>query len=337
VDHSFTVIDADAHHLDAPAYKSYLPERFRARSGPYFPSFGWDIFLNGTTGRKPSNPEEYCRDLDVENIADAVAYPSNALAIGLVRELDLAVELAKAYNNWAQDFCQSTGHRVKYAAVIAPQVITEAVKEIRRAVTEKDAVGVMMPTYVQSGLDLGQPEFDPIYAAAPGPRGASRFSCNRPGCGGQHTLSQVSRRAYDVPSVRANALHHCRDLQRRARSLPKAQSGFPGSRRRLLPYWMERFDEKYLKRKSEMAPLKMLPSEYVKNNRCYFTCEGEESALPLVIEQFGDRCMMYASDYPHWDTEWPHTVNQVVRRKDISDETKQKILADNAKSFYRFS
>ena len=52
---------------------------------------------------------------------------------------------------------------------------------------------------------------------------------------------------------------------------------------------MERFDEKYLIRKSEMEPLKMLPSEYIKDHRCYFTCEGEESALPLVIEQFGDR------------------------------------------------
>ena len=59
--------------------------------------------------------------------------------------------------------------------------------------------------------------------------------------------------------------------------------------------------------------------------------------MPLVIEQFGDECMMYASDYPHWDTEWPHTVSQVVRRKDILDKTKQKILSDNAKEFYRFS
>ena len=92
----FTIIDADAHHLDGAAYKKYLPEKFRARSGPYFPSFGWDIFLNDTTGRKPSNPEEYCKDLDVEKITDAVAYPSNALSIGLVRELDLAVALATA-------------------------------------------------------------------------------------------------------------------------------------------------------------------------------------------------------------------------------------------------
>ncbi len=128
----FTIIDADAHHLDGPAYKAYLPERFRVRSGPYFPSFGWDIFLNGTTGRKPANPEEYCKDLDVEKIGDAVAYPSNALAIGLVREFDLAAELAKAYNNWACDFCKSSGNRIKYAAVIAPQVVPEAVKEVRR-------------------------------------------------------------------------------------------------------------------------------------------------------------------------------------------------------------
>jgi uncharacterized protein len=96
---------------------------------------------------------------------------------------------------------------------------------------------------------------------------------------------------------------------------PKLKVGFLEAGVGFLPYWMERFDEKYLKRKSEMEPLKMLPSEYVKNNRCYFTCEGEESALPLVIDQFGDQCMMYASDYPHWDTERPDTVSQVVRRK----------------------
>ena len=108
----FTVIDADAHHLDGPAYKNYLPERFRKRSGPYFPAFGWDIFLNDTTGRKPATPQEYCKDLDVENIGDAVAYPSNALSIGLVRELDLVIEQAKAYNNWARDFCKSSGNRL---------------------------------------------------------------------------------------------------------------------------------------------------------------------------------------------------------------------------------
>ena len=333
----FTIIDADAHHLDGSAYKTYLPEKFRARSGPYFPSFGWDIFLNDTTGRKPKNPAEYCKDLDVEKIGDAVAYPSNALAIGLVRELDLCVELAKAYNNWATDFCKTTGNRVRYAAVIAPQVVPEAVKEIRRAVTQCGAVGVMMPTYVQGGLDLAQPQFDPIYAEAQElgvPIGFHATAQVSPGNTrfhkylGVHMTSHPFEQMLTITAIIAGGV-----LDR----MPKLKVAFLEAGVGWLPYWMERFDEKYLMRKSEMEPLKMMPSDYVKQRRCYFTCEGEESALPLAIELFGDECMMYASDYPHWDTEWPHTVSHVVRRKDISDETKQKILADNAKSFYRFS
>jgi len=295
VDHNFIVIDADAHHLDEPAYKNYLPERFRARSGPYFPSFGWDIFLNGTTGRKPANPEEYCKDLDVEKIGDAVAYPSNALAIGLVRELDLATELAKAYNNWAYDFCKSTANRVKYAAVIAPQVVPEAVKEIHRAVKEKSAVGVMMPTYVQSGLDLGQPEFDPIYAEAQElgvpvgfhataqvAVGNTRFHKYL----GVHMTSHPFEQMLSIVSVISNGV-----LDR----FPKLKVGFLEAGVGFLPYWMERFDEKYLLRKSEMEPLKMLPSEYLKDHRCYFTCEGEESALPAgyrtVRRRMHDVCL----------------------------------------------
>jgi predicted TIM-barrel fold metal-dependent hydrolase len=336
VEHSFTVIDADAHHLDGPGYKQYLPEKYRARSGPYFPSFGWDIFLNGTTGRKPASPDEYCKDLDVETIGDAVAYPSNALAIGLVRELDLCVELAKAYNNWAHDFCKATHNRVKYAAVIAPQVVPEAVTEIRRAVTHLSAVGVMMPTYVQGGLDLAQPQFDPIYAEAQElgvPIGFHATAQVSPGNTrfhkylGVHMTSHPFEQMLSITAIIAGGV-----LDR----FPKLKVGFLEAGVGWLPYWMERFDEKYRMRQSEMEALKMMPSEYLKHNRCYFTCEGEESALPLTIEIFGDECMMYASDYPHWDTEWPHTVSHVVRRKDISEKTKQKILAGNAKAFYRF-
>jgi predicted TIM-barrel fold metal-dependent hydrolase len=202
-------------------------------------------------------------------------------------------------------------------------------------VTEKGAVGVMMPTYVQQGLDLGQPQFDPIYAAAQQlgvpvgfhataqvAVGNTRFHKYI----GVHMTSHPFEQMLSIISIISNGV-----LDR----FPKLKVGFLEAGVGFLPYWMERFDEKYLIRKSEMEPLKLLPSEYIKDHRCYFTCEGEESALPLVIEKFGDECMMYASDYPHWDMEWPHSVSQVVKRKDISDATKQKILAGNAKSFYR--
>ena len=140
----------------APAYKKYLPEQFRARSGPYFPVLRLGHFFERHhRPQADAIPKNIAKTSTWKKSATPSPIPSNALAIGLVRELDLAVELAKAYNNWACDFCRSSGNRVKYAAVIAPQVVPEAVKEVRRAVTEKGAVGVMMPTYVQQGLDLG--------------------------------------------------------------------------------------------------------------------------------------------------------------------------------------
>ena len=190
-------------------------------------------------------PQEYCIDLDAEKIGDAVAYPSNALAIGLVRELDLAVELAKAYNNWAYDFCKSTGNRVNYAAVIAPQVVPEAVKEIRRAVTEKGAVGVMMPTYVQSGLDLGQPEFDSIYAASAGTECSRRFSRHRASCSRQHALSQISRCPHDVRTPSSRCFPSSPSYPTACSiAFPNSRSAFLEAGVGFLPYWMERFRRK---------------------------------------------------------------------------------------------
>jgi predicted TIM-barrel fold metal-dependent hydrolase len=64
------------------------------------------------------------------------------------------------------------------------------------------------------------------------------------------------------------------------------------------------------------------------------TCEGEEPTLPLMIECFGAECILYASDYPHWDTGSSNTVRHIVERKYISQESKEKILTSNARVFY---
>ena len=44
--------------------------------------------------------------------------------------------------------------------------------------------------------------------------------------------------------------------------------------------------------------------------------------------------ILYASEYPHWDSEWPHTVDEVLHRKDLEPRAKAKILGQNALRFY---
>ena len=332
----YRIIDGDGHLLDGPdlVYRRYLPEKYRNRTGSFFLQFGWDIRLDGSLGKLDADPDTYRRDIDAEGIELMVAYPSPALSIGLVREFDLAAALARAYNDWARDFGRAVDGRIKAAAVIAPQSVPEAVDEIRRAVTQLGAVAVMMPTYVSPGLDLGQPEFDPIYAEAQAlgvpvafhataqvSQGALRFHKYI----GVHMVSHPFEQMISIISIISNGV-----LDR----FPRLKVAFLEAGVGWVPYWMDRFDEKYHKRRAEMAPLKMPPSEYIRANRWFFTCEGEESALAFMIERFGDDCILYASDYPHWDTDWPNTSRMIVERKDITEKSKEKILGLNALSFY---
>jgi predicted TIM-barrel fold metal-dependent hydrolase len=47
--------------------------------------------------------------------------------------------------------------------------------------------------------------------------------------------------------------------------------------------------------------------------------------------------LLYSSDYPHWDGDWPHTIKVVRERKDLSDDTKRKMLHDNVARFYKLA
>ena len=39
---------------------------------------------------------------------------------------------------------------------------------------------------------------------------------------------------------------------------------------------------------------------------------------------------------PHWDSEWPHTVDELLRRGDLDHGAKAKILGQNALAFNGF-
>jgi predicted TIM-barrel fold metal-dependent hydrolase len=56
--------------------------------------------------------------------------------------------------------------------------------------------------------------------------------------------------------------------------------------------------------------------------------------LQQVIELLGDKRIVYASDYYHWDCAFPDTVKLIAERNDISDTSKKRILGDNAKVLY---
>jgi predicted TIM-barrel fold metal-dependent hydrolase len=51
----------------------------------------------------------------------------------------------------------------------------------------------------------------------------------------------------------------------------------------------------------------------------------------------GDNQIVYASDFPHWDGSYPHSIGELRERDDLSEAQKGKVLADNARRLYKLA
>ena len=66
----------------------------------------------------------------------------------------------------------------------------------------------------------------------------------------------------------------------------------------------------------------------------FFHAEPSEDLIPQVVELLGENSLFYASDWPHWDNEYPDNVSQFWNRDDLSYSAKKAILSDNTRRMY---
>jgi predicted TIM-barrel fold metal-dependent hydrolase len=95
-------------------------------------------------------------------------------------------------------------------------------------------------------------------------------------------------------------------------------------------------DEEWEKRGAlEAAECKRKPSDYLKpGSNLFFSVEAGEKSLAEVVRRFGDDNIVFASDLPHWDAEYPENLHSIQKRSDLSESTKTKVLADNVRRLY---
>ena len=98
-----------------------------------------------------------------------------------------------------------------------------------------------------------------------------------------------------------------------------------------VPWWAERMDGHY---KHFNRHLTRKPSEQMRSERCFFTFDPDETMLPEAMRLVGVPRLMWASDYPHFDAEFPDAAEIVVDHPRLSADEKRAILADNALRFF---
>ena len=104
-----------------------------------------------------------------------------------------------------------------------------------------------------------------------------------------------------------------------------------------LPPLMWRLDRAWKKLSDEVPYLRRLPSEYIHDHFWMTTQPVEEPSKQEYFQQLianinADEKLMFATDYPHWDFDSP----EYAIPKNLSPDLRWKIMAENARNFYRF-
>ena len=281
--------------------------------------------------------------MDVEGIDVAVMYGTRGRQILMHDDLtpDYAAALARAYNNWAYDYCQNYPDRLRFAGQVAMHDIGMAVEEARRCVNELGAVAIIGTPNPVNGQHLHDEAVDPLWnelerLGVPIGLHPTGMSSLRDDVGQRfvgHNNHQPIAHAARFPMELMLALASMTTggvLERH----PKLRCAFLEGTAGWLCWWLWRLDDHWEK----FGPgceqqLTMLPSDYFKR-QCYIALDVDEEPAVDVVKQIGAEYFVISTDYPHSDGAFPDALNQFFNLA-LSDDARRKILWDNCARLYQ--
>lgn len=279
------------------------------------------------------DPKARLVDMDTEGIDTAVLFGTFGLALWLPEDPDFSLALCRAYNDWLADYCRTDASRLKATASLPLRSIDASVEEARRAVVELGCVALTLPVNIL-GRNPDDPAVFPLYELAQEldvpvtfHAGGGRFAEDRftDAYAIAHTVCFPMDILFGLTTLLCGGV-----LER----FPRLRIGLLEAGCGFLPYYLERLDEHFEKRRGEM-PIARSPGETFAEGRCLLSCEPEEKSLAWVISCVGADKILYASDYPHWDCEFPDSVRAISERAELDDGAKRAILCENARRLFR--
>ncbi len=277
-------------------------------------------------------------DMDEEGADAHFCVPTIWVSVVGQPDVDLEVGLIRAYHRHAADFCGQAPGRLHTGIVASTRNVSEAVREIRQWGTSKWAAAVL--PVLPKDLPIDHPDLEPIWQAAQEhdlPIVHHSNTWNPPYFPGYQDLWEnifLGRLAsHPWGGMRFMAAFIGAGILDRYPSLRMGilECGFSW-----LPFWAKRMDEQasYV---GGTAPLKHTPSEYLKSGRFFCTIERHEGEelFNHVTSVLGDDVLMYASDYPHSECQFPNSVDNILQWSSLKPDTRRKLLWDNAARFYK--
>jgi uncharacterized protein len=296
----------------------------------------------GTKQPRPGTQDDQAAsrvaDMDDEGVDVHFLIPTSWLSFVGVEDSSIELAMIRAFHRHMQDFCGQFPDRLTGPIVASTRHPEEAVREIREWGKSKWAVAVM--PLLAKDLPADHPSLEPIWREAQEfdlPIANHSFTWNPPYYPGYQDL-------WDNIFLGRLAAHPWGAMRFVGSFIgggiydryPKLRMGVLECGFGWLPFWGRRMDEQAIY-VGGTAPLQQKPSEYMQSGRFFCSIEHHEGEdmFRHVTDFLGDDVLMYASDYPHSECQFPDSVSNILAWKSIAADRQKKLLWDNANRFFR--
>jgi predicted TIM-barrel fold metal-dependent hydrolase len=239
------------------------------------------------------------------------------------------MELLKAEHRFLDDFAEKDPHRLKTLLMFTPGDVEGSVAEIHKYAGKSWAVGLHPVLPIDYPVD--HPDLEPIWAAADEANLCvvhHSFAVGYPGYRDLWHSPYLGRLcSHPWGAMRFVGAFFGSGIMDRHENLRCAvlESGFGW-----LPFWAARMDEQVGYVGFVADGLKMKPSEYMTSGRffCSIVLHEGVKMVEMVTEMLGEDILMFGSDYPHSESHFPNTVDDVLEWESLSPHLLQKLMWD---------
>jgi predicted TIM-barrel fold metal-dependent hydrolase len=254
-----------------------------------------------------------------------VIYPTLFL-VYLTDDVALEIGLCRAYNRFLAQVWAQSNERMHWVVVPPLRSVEASIAELRWA-RDHGAVGVFFRG-VERDRTLDDPYFFPIYAEA------ERLDlpiCIHTGSGSP-AIAQVftweRSSAFSQARLLPVMAFHNLVANRIPEQFPNLRIGFIEAAASWVPHVLHA-----LKRGGRL-PNGMTGPDLFREYRLYVACEADED-VPYLAQYIGEDNLIIGSDFGHNDpSDEPELVRTLRARDDLSPVLVDKILGENARSFY---
>lgn len=298
---------------------------FQIRASKYSEALpgGWD-------------PAARLKDQDIDGVDGEVLHPTLGFRMFWLHDPELQRAVFRAYNDWLAEYAGHDPRRLVGLALISVHDVAEAVKEIRRA-AKLGHRGIMIALSPPASRPYSLPDYDPLWAAAQD-LGMPVVLHAITG----HAESRLAI-AYWNPEmlIYPVLIHH--EAERTLAQLlcsgvlerfPKLRLVTAENGMDWIPQGLARMDRamtfgtRALQVNVWPTKLSLKPSEYFKR-QVYVGFIDEPEAVPMRND-IGVDNLMWASDYPHFASTWPKSMEFVTKAtQGVAAGDKRKLVRDN--------